>query len=272
MEETKKTREHLLFDANTVEPQVVSFATGHAAVYSRRSPDKLTPNEDSVGLLPAGAASGVIALADGCGGMAMGEVASRAAIEALYMELLATGAEGPTLRPAILDGLERANHDVCDVGGGAATTMAVVEVDGTMVRTYHAGDSAILVISNRGRVKLHTVAHSPVGYAVEAGVLDAREAIHHADRHLVSNVFGMDDAHIEVGSRRKLSPLDTVIVGSDGLFDNLHVEEIVEIARKGPLLTCAQQLAVLAGQRMEVSAGALPSKPDDLSFVLYRPR
>ena len=202
----------------------------------------------------------------------MGQVASGVAIEALQQEMEGSQAEGPALRPVFLDGLELANRRVCEVGAGAATTVAVVEVDGTMIRTYHAGDSSILLISSRGRIKLQTVAHSPVGYAIEAGVLDEYEAIHHEDRHLVSNVLGMDDAHIEVGARRKMSHLDTVIVGSDGLFDNLHVDEIVQIARKGPLQKCAEQLVNMATERMQQMLDDLPCKPDDLSFVLFRPR
>ncbi|MCA9151854.1 MAG: protein phosphatase 2C domain-containing protein [Planctomycetales bacterium] len=262
----------MLFDANWPQPQLFEFAGGHAAVFSHRSPDKETPNEDSVALLSAGDTSGIIAVADGCGGMALGEVASRSAILALEETLIGAGVEGPALRPVVLDGLELANQRVCEVGGGAATTIAVVEIDGTMIRTYHAGDSSILQISNRGRIKMQTVAHSPVGYAIEAGVLDATEAIYHEDRHLVSNVLGMVDAHIEVGARRKMNQLDTLIIGSDGLFDNLHVEEIVDLARKGSLLKCANQLATLATQRMQEISLERPCKPDDLSFVLFRCR
>ncbi len=265
------TADRVFFDATLPVPLLVEFARGRAAVFSQRCPQKDTPNEDAVALLPAGESSGAIVLADGCGGMARGELAARTAIEAIQEEMSTSKAEGPTLRPAILDGMEAANRRVCHLAGGAATTLAIVEIDGTMIRPYHVGDSAIMVVGNRGRIKLQTISHSPVGYAVEAGVLDEREAIHHADRHLVSNVLGFPEAHIEIGSRRKLSLRDTVVVGSDGLFDNLHVEEIVEIVRKGPLAGCAEKLAALATQRMEEMGSDLPSKPDDLTFVLFRP-
>jgi serine/threonine protein phosphatase PrpC len=260
------------YDANLAAPRLFEFSGGTAALFSQRCPDKDTANEDSVALVPTGPTSGVIAVADGCGGMALGEVASRAAIEALRWELAESDATGPMMRAAILDGLERANREVCEVGWGSATTIAIVEVDGTMLRTYHVGDSAILLMGSRGRVKLHTTSHSPVGYAVQAGVLDARAAIHHQDRHLVSNVLGTRDFHIEVGTRRKLSALDTVVVGSDGLFDNLHIDEIVDISRKGPLLLAAERLAELATERMQQFDADQPCKPDDLTFVLFRPR
>jgi serine/threonine protein phosphatase PrpC len=168
--------------------------------------------------------------------------------------------------------METANSQVCELGTGAATTMAVLEIGGDLIRPYHVGDSAILVVGNRGRVKMHTMAHSPVGYAVQAGVLDEQEAIFHEDRHLVSNFIGDREAHIEVGSPRKLNQRDTVVMGSDGLFDNLQVSEIAEIVRKGPILDAATRLAETATRRMANLEPDLPSKPDDLTFVLFRMR
>ena len=49
------------------------------------------------------------------------------------------------------------------LGAGSATTLAVAEVVGQTVRTYHVGDSPIWVFGQRGRLKLQTVPHSPVG-------------------------------------------------------------------------------------------------------------
>lgn len=260
----------LLFDTTLSEPRLFDFAGGKAAIFSQRCPDLSAANEDAMALLPVGDQAGIIAIADGCGGMAQGEVAARLAIETLCEEVRAAAGSGPTLRPAILDGIESANWQICELGCGAATTIAILEIDGHMIRPYHVGDSAILQVSNRGRVKMHTVSHSPVGYAVQAGVLNEEQAISHADRHLVSNLMGIPESHTEVGARRILSHRDTVILGSDGLFDNLFVGEIAEIIRKGPLLDAAYRLAELATQRMANLDDSQPSKPDDLTFALFR--
>ncbi|MFP4611285.1 MAG: PP2C family protein-serine/threonine phosphatase, partial [Thiohalophilus sp.] len=112
---------------------------------------------------------------------------------------------------------------------------------------------------------------SPVGYAVEAGFLDAEEAIHHEERHLISNVVGAEDMNISMGSPITLAPRDTLLLASDGLFDNLYYEEIVALIRKGPLQTAARRLVELAHQRMTRRAPDQPCHPDDLSFILYRP-
>ena len=108
------------------------------------------------------------------------------------------------------------------------------------------GDSSIFVTGQRGKVKLESVPHSPVGYGVEAGLLDAGEAMYHAEPHVVSNVLGSDDMRIEVGSTLDLAPRDTLIIASDGLTDNLHLHEAVETVRSGstdPLMALVQILA-----------------------------
>jgi serine/threonine protein phosphatase PrpC len=119
-------------------------------------------------------------------------------------------------------------------------------------------------------MKLQTVSHSPVGFAKEAGLLDEQEAMHHEERHVVSNVIGAADMRIEIGSVLKLAPMDTVVLTSDGLVDNLHVNEIVERLRKGPLDGAVKNLAAVARQRMTQPQEGEPSKPDDLTFIVFR--
>jgi serine/threonine protein phosphatase PrpC len=128
----------------------------------------------------------------------------------------------------------------------------------------------ILLIGQRGRLKLQTVAHSPVGFAVEAGLLDEDKAMHHAQRHLVSNVLGAPDMRIEVGSQRRIAPRDTLVLASDGLSDNLRTDEIVALLRTGPLDAACDRLAELARARMYAPSDGEPSKPDDLTFVAFR--
>jgi serine/threonine protein phosphatase PrpC len=153
---------------------------------------------------------------------------------------------------------------------GAATTLAVAEIQGDRMRPYHVGDSLILLVGQRGKLKLESVSHSPVGFAVEAGVLDRREALHHEDRHLVSNILGAPDMRIEIGSERALAARDTLLLASDGLSDNLHVREIAERIRRGPVGEAAEALAATARRRMFDPREDEPSKPDDLTLLVFR--
>lgn len=249
-------------------PQRVELASGEAIAFSVRAPGK-DENEDAVALIdhPQG---GVIAVADGMGGMKAGRRASHGALEALQAALAVAAREGSPLRHATVDGLQEANRAVLALGLGAGTTLAaVVVVEGT-ARPIHVGDAVVLHVGQRGRIKSQTIAHSPTGYAIEAGLLDEDAALQHEERHIVSNHVGMEGMRIEVGSAVPVAARDTLLVASDGLADNLTVQEIVDLVRKGPLEASARGLAELARRRMLEGTPEGPGHPDDLSFVLYR--
>lgn len=260
----------LFLDMEMVQGEVHPFAQGLAAVYSSRSPDKHSPNEDAALVIPFNGHAGVLAVADGLGGERAGEQASRTALEELMASIRAADHDEPSLRTAILNGFENANRAVCALGIGAATTLIVTEIQGRTIRSYHVGDSMMLVVGQRGKIKLQTISHSPVGYAVEAGLLDEAEAMHHEDRHVVSNMLGSPNMRIELGSTIELAPCDTLLLASDGLSDNLTTEEIVARIRKGPLEQVARRLATDCRQRMDGAESGQPSKPDDLTFIAFR--
>jgi serine/threonine protein phosphatase PrpC len=259
-----------VLDGETDEVIVAPLEGGEVALFTCRSPAHDRQNEDSAAVLRFGGGSFVLAVADGLGGGRAGGRASSLAIEMIEAAMAEARREGWLLRTAVLNGIERANEAIRDLGIGAGTTLAVVEIAGGAIRPYHVGDSMILLIGQRGRLKLQTVAHSPVGFAVEAGWLDEGEAMHHEERHLVSNVLGAPDMRIEVGSQHRLAPRDTLLVASDGLSDNLRTEEIAALLRAGPLDAACERLADLARTRMYAPGDDEPSKPDDLTFVAFR--
>lgn len=243
---------------------------GHVLAYTCRAPDKETENEDTVAVIPYGPAAAVLIVADGAGGLPAGKRASLTAVNSLVESMQHAMAETMLLRTAILNGIEAANSAVQAIGNGSATTLTVITVEGLIVRAYQVGDSEAIVVGQRGVIKLQTTPHSPTGFAVEAGFLDEKEALHHEDRHLVSNFLGTPEMRIDVGGEVKLRPKDTILLASDGLMDNVHLDEIIERVRKGPLDSAAERVISLAHRRMAGVSAALPSKPDDLSLILYR--
>lgn len=257
------------FENDSDEVEVHEIGGGAAAVYTHRSPADKGENEDAAALIPCGPGAAVLAVADGLGGLPDGARAARTALESLARVL--TSCDPTRLREAILDGFEEANREVLDLGLGAATTLAVSELHGSNVRTYHAGDSPVLLFGGRGTLKQETIAHSPVGYAVEAGLLDPEEALHHEARHLVSNILGSDEMRVEISAGRELQPSDTIVLASDGLVDNLHLYEIAALVRGGSLHQATQTLVDAARERMRGADTQMPSKPDDLTVVVYRP-
>jgi len=248
----------------------VDVAGGSAVALSRKDPGKQSENEDTAAIIPYGPGAAVLVVADGAGGLPAGKRASLTAVTTLAASLQTAMDKTMLLRTAILNGIEAANEAVLALANGSATTMTVITIEGLIARSYQIGDSEALVVGQRGLIRLQTTAHSPTGFAVEAGFLDEREALHHEDRHLVSNFLGTSDMRIDVGAGVELRPRDTVLVASDGLTDNVHLDEIIEHIRKGDLAESAATLVELAEQRMSGAASGQPSKPDDLSLIMFR--
>jgi len=248
----------------------VEVAGGVAVAYTCRDPFKESENEDTVAVIPYGPGAAVLVVADGAGGLPAGKRASLTAVTTLAASLQTAMDKTMLLRTAILNGIEAANEAVLGLANGSATTMTVVTIEGLVARSYQIGDSEALVVGQRGLIKLQTTAHSPTGFAVEAGFLDERDALHHEDRHLVSNFLGTSDMRIDVGAGVELRPRDTVLVASDGLTDNVHLDETVGFVRKGQLTESARSVVSLASQRMAAEKSGKPCKPDDLSLILFR--
>jgi serine/threonine protein phosphatase PrpC len=243
---------------------------GQLAAYTARSPDKTTGNEDCVAAIPYGPAAVVLAVADGAGGLPSGRRAAQTAIQSLEASLHHAMEETMLLRTAILNGIDAANQSVLAIGNGSATTMTVMTIEGHTARSYQIGDSKSMIVGQRGKIRAQTMAHSPTGFAVEAGFLDHREALHHEERHLVSNFIGTADMRVDMGAEVQLNPRDTVLLASDGLTDNVHNHEIADMIRKGPLTRALDSVTNLALRRMTVETMHQPSKPDDLSVILFR--
>ncbi|QDT01007.1 PP2C family protein-serine/threonine phosphatase [Adhaeretor mobilis] len=253
-------------EANDEVPHTIGVSGATAAVLSARSPDKDTCNEDAALVLAMQSGSTLLMVADGCGGMASGELAARLTLESVLSSVLAANPE-ESLRSAILDGIESANREVMAVGTGSATTLVAALIEENQVRTFHVGDSQAILVGGRGKVKLLTKAHSPVGYALESGIINEREAIEHEDRHLVSNLIGVEEMHVEIGPTVPLAQRDMLLLASDGLWDNMFMQEVVDATCRGPALHVATRLAGAAWQRMHDQPAGDPGKPDDLTLI-----
>ena len=251
-------------------PETLQIGGTEIVVYSRRCPTKETVNEDAAAIIPVGDHSFVMVVADGVGGYRGGEEASNLTLQQLA-ETIASECQDPALlRISILDGIERANSAILAQNSKACTTLAAIEFNAGEIRPYHVGDYMILVCGQRNRVHYQTVSHSPVGFAVESGMLSEDDALQHDKRNLVSNVVGDEQMRIELGPPMKLARRDTVLIASDGLFDNLRVDEIVSTICSGSLTKSVEQLVKQARNRMTNPTSDVPSKPDDLTICALR--
>ncbi|MEQ8313011.1 MAG: serine/threonine-protein phosphatase [Gammaproteobacteria bacterium] len=252
------------------EGQYFRLPDAEAVLYLQRRPGKDSENEDSAGIYALRDGDTVLAIADGMGGMPAGSKASGIIVKQLSRVLSKSSRNSSEHREDILTGLEAANDEIQAMGVGAGSTVAVVEVSNNLLRSYHAGDSEILLVGQRGKVKLQTISHSPVGYGVESGLIDHKDAMYHNERHLISNFLGLPDMRIEMGPAVEIARYDTLLLASDGVFDNVHVDELVDLVRKGGLAQVSKALIQLVSERMGSDSDATPSKPDDVGFFLYR--
>lgn len=256
------------------ECHAVALPVGDAVVFTERAPYKNgeTPNEDRLAVIEIDNENCLLVVADGVGGSPAGEVASRTVIDRLVSSVLEP--PDPVAIPAMLiAALEEADEEIKSKGNGSASTVVIAHLHRNTFKALHVGDSVAMLCGQRGKLKYETIAHSPVGYALEAGVLSEDEAFAHEDRHVVSNIIGGHDWHISLGGAVNLARRDTLILASDGLTDNLYQSEIIECVRKGNLKKCGETLAAVAGKRMVGEDDADEAgKPDDMTFILYRPK
>lgn len=250
------------------------FELGEVVFYIAPSSDRPSDadNQDSLGVIELPDKSLVFAIADGAGAHRGGAEASRIAIDTLVQHLENSTDDIPW-KAVIMDSIDQANLRIKDLGVGAATTFIVGHMNESGVRVFQIGDSGALIFGQRGKLKFQTLAHSPTGYAVEAGMIDEETALKHEDRNIISNFLGSPEMHMQIEHRVPFAAKDTLIMASDGLFDNLRTEEVIDLARKGSTIDVLEKMVHMTKERMYTDEqSADPSKADDLSIVLFRRR
>ena len=193
-------------------------------------------NEDSfwVGTWPEGT---LLAVCDGMGGHASGEVASRLAVETLAE---AFGAFEPDQDPrrVLYDSLLSASDRIVEVGGGGHRGMGTTAVCGWVQRgevwVALVGDSRLFHV-RAGQVRWRTMDHTRVQGLVDHGVLTPAEARRHPDAGMLTRALGHprtsngDPLEPEVmADALPLEPGDALVLCSDGLHDLVEDDEIAE--------------------------------------------
>ncbi len=250
-------------------PKCYDTSFGSLAVFLKKGTQK-SKNEDSLMVAQLEKRGMVLAVADGVGGHADGDQASKLAIDTL-LEIIEREPSGEAkIRNLVLDAFEEGNERIIRSFQDAATTLVVAEIRDQTVRFYLAGDSLALISSGRGRLKYRIYGHNPVDFGILAGVWDESHYDPMGTRHMVTSVLGSEDMQVQVTSSLVLTPGDTLVLGSDGLFDNLSSREISKIIAHKNLELAAVQLQEKVASQMK-SGDLEYSKEDDLSFILFRP-
>jgi protein phosphatase len=224
---------------------------------------------------------GLYLIADGMGGHAAGEVASKTVVEAVEQFVSETAGHDPNAGswpypydPALTrDGnrltmaFRLANRRISHAASedealrGMATTAAAVLFDGEAGVVAHVGDSRVYRWRGRALEQL-TEDHSWVREQVRAGALSEADAHRHPWRNVVTRALtGGADPQVDVANLEVRSG-DRLLLCSDGLSSVVPAETIAKALGAGRSLddTC----------RMLVDAANAAGGPDNITVAVVQ--
>jgi protein phosphatase len=174
----------------------------------------------------------LFAVADGLGGHAAGEVASRVAVSRVLSSWEAGKPQPPNnaLRNAVRD----ANDAVFDASleqgrRGMGTTMVAATLAATDALIAHVGDSRAYLV-REGRCSQLTADHSRVAEMVRMKLLSPEQAVNHPARSQLTRSLGGEPAVQVEMSRTDIRRSDVLLLCSDGLWDVVNRAEIADHA------------------------------------------
>ena len=233
----------------------------------RSHPGAVRPeNEDFVGAYvpPESDEQGALfVVADGMGGHAAGEVASRLAVEAV-LGAWATGRPAPP-HQALRTAVRAANATVFAASldhehQGMGTTLTALAVSGNEVHVAHIGDSRAYLVRKRQCTQL-TSDHSRVAEMLRMRLITPEQASVHPARSMLTRSLGsgpgvrvdLVQAQVESG--------DAFVLCSDGLWDLVSKSEISAAVGKETADEAAEEM---------LRAGLERGAPDNITVVVVR--
>lgn len=217
----------------------------------------------------------VCLVADGMGGQAAGEIASRRATDVIPRELkkgLAKAATSEEVKKAIRAAIVQANNEIMDMGAAerdfrnmGTTVVMAVWPKGPEIYIAGVGDSRAYLIRNN-RIEQLTVDHSLAQALVEAKTISPEEAREHRFRNVLWKYLGTK----EVGEGPEvraldLRPGDRILLCSDGLSGAVSDDQLLEaVQSQNDVQRCADalgQLALDSGSRDNVSCIVVEAVP-----------
>jgi serine/threonine protein phosphatase PrpC len=237
---------------------------------------KRTHNEDNFSILEE---SGLYIVADGMGGHASGEVASKMAVDALREFFAATANDPERTWPYKMDrskgyeenrlitGIKLANLRIYESAqrdprqrgmGTTIVTMFAVE-DGVYIA--HVGDSRIYRV-REGKIELLTEDHSLLNDYIKMKRLTPEEIANFPHKNVIVRALGMKDT-VKVDTRFEQPRAgDVYMLCSDGLSGPVTDEEMQTV--------CAQTTDLKLAAAKLIERANANGGPDNITVVLAR--
>jgi len=196
----------------------------------------------------------VLAVCDGMGGAAAGEVASQMAVDTIHevMKKGETPSERDSFAHRLVYSIEEAGSRIFSAAKmdrsrrGMGTTSTVAGLIDNVLFVGQVGDSRCYVLRN-GELSLITKDQSLVNQLIEAGQLTEEEAEAFEHSNIILQALGTtEDVSVDL-TFVELRQGDRVMLCSDGLSGLVHTEMIKEVLAEGDdLPTIAARLVEMA--------------------------
>jgi len=186
---------------------------------------------------------GLFVVADGMGGHANGQDASRQAIQTISEEVLPKISGNDPLNDEMLvqilvDGVQHANQAVhqrnMEQRADMGTTITVALIMGAIAYIANVGDSRTYLYRKTAGLKKITNDHSVVASLVEAGIIRPDDIYTHPKRNQIYRSLG-EKPMVDVDwFKVMLQPEDKLLLCTDGLWDMVRDPTIEQILNAVP--------------------------------------
>ena len=229
--------------------------------YVRSETGPVRPHNEDSWLIDLEA--GIFVVADGMGGHAAGEVASKLATDVVHSTLVGPGDPEETtlmregehtesdsegkLRERLRYAMNQASVKIRKEAEadserrGMGTTLVVLVVDGDKAHLAHVGDSRAYLYRDRSLIRL-TRDHTVVQQEIDAGRLTPELARLLPHKHILTQSVGFHGPVEPDTITRIVEPGDVFVLCSDGMTDPLDDRAIEDIIDGTPLDMLAHEL------------------------------
>ena len=210
----------------------------------------------------------LLVLADGMGGLAYGGQASQIAVKSIC-EVYYKGSDGD-LAEDLVDAVKTANLRIFEESqnlpgnqpmGSTVTTMAIVEDHAVVVQV---GDSRAYRITKEKGIEQITHDHTLVQELADRGEIEPDSLHYLLNRNVLTRGLGLQqDVDVDVFELKELTPGETYLLCSDGLYDVITNSEI-----ETHVHSYGRDLEVLVQSLLDLarSRGA----PDNVTIIVGR--
>ena len=206
--------------------------------------DFVYASDQKVGRLPS-----LLIVADGMGGHAAGDLASRVCVETAVSSIEGSG-QTETI-PILAEAVQKANRAVLKKAAekpeyaGMGTTIVAAVIDGNTLYVANVGDSRLYLIDD-DRIDQITLDHSLVAEMVRSGRISPEQMKNHPEKNIITRAVGGEENvevdFFDVGLHKG----DVVLLCSDGLTNMVEDEQIFRIVRREKTLRDAGQKLISA--------------------------